>query len=117
MIETKLKADYTGEAKLGMHENEVPEFEAKLAFAMIERWGMIAGTPDGEDSAGRAKITTMPVDELVGKAFETARLAMKMARDKKLIHKAPTLAEMETFEKAEKQRKEQQEKTAKSLSV
>lgn len=51
-------------------------WEARMACLLIERWGMIAGKSDGEDSAGRAKLDLMPPAEVVERACETAQLAV-----------------------------------------
>ena len=50
----------------------VPGTKAKLAIELLSRWGMVMGKPDGEDSAGRAKITIMPVDEVVARSIAAA---------------------------------------------
>ncbi len=48
---------------------------AELALLMIEKWGMVQGYPDGEDSAGRARIGLMPIGKLIDRAFECADAA------------------------------------------
>ena len=54
----------------------VPGTKAKIATELLSRWGMVAGKPDGEDSAGRAKLALMPVEEVVTRAVEAADLAV-----------------------------------------
>ena len=51
--------------------------KADLALLMIEKWGMVQGFPDGEDSAGRAKLGLMPIDKLIERAFNCADEAFK----------------------------------------
>lgn len=46
---------------------------ARLAASMAERWGMVAATPDGEDSAGRQKLRSLEPDELAERACLTAQ--------------------------------------------
>lgn len=46
---------------------------AGIAVEMVTKWGMVQGYPDGEDSAGRAKIGLMPVSELVQRACDSAQ--------------------------------------------
>lgn len=41
---------------------------ARFVMQMIERWGMVAGMPDGEDAAGRAKLRPATADEIVSHA-------------------------------------------------
>ncbi len=47
--------------------------EAKIAIEMVQRWGMIAGVNDGEDSAGRSKVRIMTIEELVQRACDSAQ--------------------------------------------
>ncbi len=44
---------------------------------LIDRWGMIAGAPDGEDSAGRAKCRLLRPEEVVARACVTAQTAFE----------------------------------------
>ena len=48
--------------------------EAHLATEIVIRWGMVAATPDGEDSSGRAKVRLLTPEELIERACETAHL-------------------------------------------
>jgi len=66
--------------RLVVHDTEVPEQTAKLAFDLVARWGAVAGAPDGEDSSGRAKLRLQTPQELVERAFECAERAMAYAR-------------------------------------
>lgn len=59
-----------------------PRPEAQFAMQLIERWGMVAGIPEGEDSAGRAKIGLMAPKDVVARAIETTELAF-LAMDEK----------------------------------
>lgn len=52
-----------------------PNHKAEAALAMMERWGMVAGVPDGEDSAGRQKLRLATSEELVSRACEVADMA------------------------------------------
>ena len=53
--------------------NEAPLPEATLAMGLIERWGMVAAIPDGEDSAGRQRLRLATPDELTTRAIETVQ--------------------------------------------
>ena len=68
-----------------VHESEHFELEGALAVVMIERWGMIAAVEDGEDSSGRSKLRALTPEELVTRAFDTAKLAMARAREAGLV--------------------------------
>lgn len=75
-------------------ETETPDNEARFAMAFIERWGMVAAMPDGEDSSGRAKVRLATPDELVDRAFKTARIAFVRARIDGLMVQLPDLNEV-----------------------
>lgn len=53
---------------------QVPNTEARMAIAFVERWAMVAAEPDGEDSSGRQKLRRMTPDEIVNHACQTATL-------------------------------------------
>lgn len=46
----------------------------RLVFAMVDRWGMVAGILDGEDSAGRSRLRLATPSELVDRAYDIADL-------------------------------------------
>ncbi len=69
------------------------QFEARLATQLIERWGMVMGKPGGEDSAGRAKIDIMPVDELVTRACDAAQQAAAAFRVRGWVLELPSFEE------------------------
>jgi hypothetical protein len=64
---------------------QVPNEEARFAMALVERFGLIAGKPDGEDSAGRAIINTLPVAETVARAFDLAGEAFRVMHERGLM--------------------------------
>ena len=84
-------------------ENDKPEmivlsgehlqYEARLATALIERWGMVMGAVDGEDSAGRQKLALMSPEDVVARACDSAALAMKEFRNRGWILEVPTIDE------------------------
>ena len=94
MIETRFVTEY-GKSTVIVHDTEMIEAEARLAFSLLERWGMVAACPDGEDSAGRAKLRLSEPSELVDRAFEVANLAFNRARNDQLIHNCGPLPEPE----------------------
>lgn len=55
-----------------VYSTVVSNMRGNLALKLIERWGLITGIADGEDSAGRAKINQEPINDLVKRAFECA---------------------------------------------
>lgn len=69
-----VRDEYEGETVV-VYPLRMPNTEARMATAFIERWGMVAARPDGEDSAGRQKLSLLTPEELVGRACATAKLA------------------------------------------
>ncbi len=57
------------------YDKVVFDRRAEMAILMLEKWGMVTGFDNGEDSAGRAKIGLMPVDQLIERAFTIAEAA------------------------------------------
>ena len=51
---------------------------ARIACELLTKWGMVAATPDGEDSAGRAKLRLQTPVELADRAVETAGIAVDL---------------------------------------
>ncbi len=75
--------------KYSPHALEMYDRVGGFAMQLIERWGMVAGEPDGEDSAGRSKLKLQSVNSLVARAFDTAELADAVARDRGHIIDVP----------------------------
>lgn len=67
---------------------------ATLAFDLIERWGLVAAMPDGEDSAGRAKLRLPTSAELVARAFAIAEQALSCAHERGHMIALPDLNEV-----------------------
>ena len=67
---------------LYMHDTEMLTQKAKITLSMLERWGMVAGYPDGEDSVGRAKLGLQPIESLVERAINTVETAFQKFREK-----------------------------------
>lgn len=59
---------------------EVAGQEANCVLHLIDRWGMVAAVPDGEDSAGRQKLRLMTPEELTTRAMQTAEVAFRTLR-------------------------------------
>lgn len=63
---------YRGGTEVAIHTKIVGDPRAQCAQQFMDRWGMIAGVPEGEDSAGRSKVRLMTVEELVTRACESS---------------------------------------------
>jgi len=83
-------------------DNEQFEHEAEIAIQFVQHWGMVAGIPDGEDSAGRYKIRLQTPEELVERATTTASLLMATIRKKGLVYVGPELTHYQEPGKEEK---------------
>jgi len=67
---------YFGEhAKFGgIVKGVIFELRADIAMRLIERFGSVAGKTDGEDTAGRARLTLQEPEELVKRCYAIADL-------------------------------------------
>ena len=91
------KSKYDLELKqpaLMLHENEHLELKAKVALSMLEKWGMVAAEPDGEDSAGRAKLKLPSADDLAKRACDVTDEAFTEFEKRGWVLKLPTMSEM-----------------------
>jgi hypothetical protein len=80
--------------KFTVHDTEVPNTEARFAMALIERWGMIAGEVEGEDSAGRAVIRNSTPSEVVDRACTIAEGSLAEFRKRGWMVQAPDISEL-----------------------
>lgn len=92
--------------RFGIHETVHLNQEARLAMSLIERWGMVAAKPDGEDGAGRQKLTCLSPEEVVSKACSTVSAAMAEFRQLGWILDLPTLDQAEEALKSKENGKE-----------
>jgi hypothetical protein len=95
MIQTKVFKDYMGRGRLMLHDTEVPTREAQLAMELVGRWGTVAGVPDGEDAAGRAKLRLMTPEELAIRACHSAEMLFGEMRRRGWIIQAPDISELD----------------------
>ena len=81
LIKTHLTSEQTYKrGDLVLTETISLDNRGKAVAEFISRWGMIAGVPDGEDSAGRAKIRLATTEELVKRAFDVVELMFNEAK-------------------------------------
>jgi len=81
---TKRKTPYADTMEASYHE--VPGREALFAATFVERWGMTAGVPDGEDSAGRQTVRLATPEELVARAIKTTELLFGEFKTRGWLH-------------------------------
>lgn len=60
---------------------EIPGQEALFAQQLVEHWGMVAGTIDGEDTAGRAILRPATPEEVVERAIRCTELLFSRTRE------------------------------------
>jgi len=87
--------------KVAVHNTEALNDQARFAFSLIERWGLVAAASDGEDSAGRAKRRALTAEELAVKAFDASKAAYAEARKRDLIITLPTLDEIREMDRVQ----------------
>ena len=86
--------------------------EARFALACIERWAMVAGELDGEDSAGRSKLRRMTPDELVRHACDSTQIAFSEFETRGWVRSLPNYEEVKQLaEERAQQEADEREKT------
>jgi hypothetical protein len=81
-------------ATIGTHTRIAIDPQGAFAMAFIEKWGMVAALPDGEDSSGRAKLRLATVDETVGRACDMAEKAYAEFERRGWFTLLPSMAEL-----------------------
>lgn len=71
---------YDSQVSLETRNLELPTKEGEFMLALCERFGMITGQDNGEDSAGRAALRLMPENDVVERAANIARIAFQKLR-------------------------------------
>ena len=79
---------------IGHHPLKVVEPQAKFAMDCIERWAMVAGEIDGEDTAGRTRLRRMTADEIVKHACACAEKAFSEFEDRGWLVKVPSAVDL-----------------------
>lgn len=81
--------NYENKISGAMHLKYAPNDKIKFAEDMIQRWGMVAGIPYGEDSTGRQKLRMLEPDELVKRACDTAEKAYEAFKERGWLQEMP----------------------------
>jgi hypothetical protein len=102
MMQLKIARQFDDVPRLIVHETECQNFEARLTVSLLEKWGMVAAEPDGEDSAGRAKLRLSTATELAQRACNVAEECTKEMRKRGWFITAPTWEEMKSEIEARK---------------
>lgn len=81
-------------ALAGAHNRKLIDPQGKFAMDCIERWALVAAEPDGEDSAGRAKLRRMTPEEVVQHACECASKAFAAFEERGWLIAVPAMADL-----------------------
>ena len=76
---------YRGATEVTIHKTLQPGLVAITAIEFVERWGMVTGMPDGEDSAGRHQLRLATPDEVVERALEISQKLWDAFEEKGLL--------------------------------
>lgn len=99
-----------GDRKAVLHFLEMPNQEANFALQLLERFGLIAGRDDGEDSTGRAKLQLLPVAETVARAFDLSAEAFRVMRERSMLVDLPDPNSINAEQDAKRAEKREREK-------
>lgn len=87
--------------EIGAHPRVALSPQAQLTVDLIARWGMVAGTPDGEDASGRQQGRLQTPAELVERAMAVAELAYQRLEEKDWLVQIPSYVEAQATAHAE----------------
>lgn len=90
----RLEVNYEGKTTVTMYNTEVCDDVAVLASVLVEKWALVAAAPDGEDSAGRAKMRLLTPDELVERSVLIAERFFETMRARGYLVAVPDLNEV-----------------------
>lgn len=85
------------EGSIGVWETEHLTMEGKIALAMVERWGLVQGQEDGEDSSGRAKLKLMVPEDVVARAMTVTELFITAVRSRNWTTIVPSFEEADAI--------------------
>jgi hypothetical protein len=73
---------YADKTKVCLYDKVYPDMRARFTMLLIEKWGMVLARPDGDDSAGRAKIRPADPDEVVKHAVNVSAATFAAFKDR-----------------------------------
>jgi hypothetical protein len=82
-----------GEKGITITNSVIPHPEAEFAMGMIERMSLYCANPDGEDSAGRAKLRLMTPEEIANRACDIAAAAFAQFEKRDWLLQVPPESE------------------------
>lgn len=95
---------FDGGTQIIIVETEVPDVVGRLAIEFAERFALVAGIPDGEDSAGRSKLRLGTPEEVVTRACDLAEETWKQLRARGHTLTIPVPKPGKSYEDIERER-------------
>jgi len=95
-----------GDKQVSIFVTKMPDPIGQFAMAIIERFAIVAATPNGEDSAGRQALDLQPPVDLVKRAFDIAELAYEECNARGHLLDLPDLNEVNAANDAKRAAKE-----------
>ena len=92
------RKSYRGGTEVVIQELQRPNAQAGLAASFCEKWGLVMGEPDGEDSAGRQRLRLMSVENVVERACAMASLLWEEFERRGWLLEVPIPKEPEDLE-------------------
>jgi hypothetical protein len=108
-MEYKIVSQYEDTPRIAIHEPEHPNFEARLAINLLERWGLVAAESDGEDASGRAKLRLSTPEELSKRACDVAAQTTAELRKRGWILELPSQSKIDEQFRKQKEAKKKKE--------
>ena len=91
---TRLYGDSPWPFSVAVHPRLIADKRAEFAMSCIERWALLAGEVNGEDSAGRSKLRRLTPQEVVTQACECADQAFKAFAERGWLLNIPSAEEL-----------------------
>jgi hypothetical protein len=82
---------------LGLDNSIILEMRARLAWKMIDHYGIVSCATDKEDSQGRARLDLLSPEQVVNRAFAIADVFVSRCEEREAIRET-TLEEVITVE-------------------
>jgi hypothetical protein len=79
---------------VGQHAKVMLDPRATFVLQCIERWAMVAGEPNGEDSAGRQRLRRLTPSEIVDHATKCAAAAFAAFEEQGWAVKVPAFEDI-----------------------
>jgi len=93
-MKARIKSLFKERFEVEIYSTESPNEEARFAMLLLEKWGPVCCTANGEDSSGRATFRELTPMETVDRAFQIASLTYLKMEAEGMMVKLPDLCEI-----------------------